>query len=381
MPTRDFNTPRGRVRISSPEATAFDLVGRPERSGGLDHVITVLAELAEELQSQPLASPVHPCRRFPGRSGWVTSWIFSASPKKRAASPRFVEREAHETVPLAPGGEAAGTRNARWQVQVNSEVVSDDPAIPLDFIAAWRAWAPWIQSAQVEQDLVLSRALVEIFDRPELSEKLAFRGGTALNKLFLEPAVRYSEDIDLVQLAWTDRTGFRQLAPMPRALDRSTQANPGGGTGHPDLSVPDGRSAPLAPATQDQDQHSRALYTVLGLETRTRRVESPWFRGSAEIPTYSLAELLGTKLRALFQRKKGRDLFDLWWVGRHAPFDPQAVVHCFERYLAKEDRRVSRAEFEANLIGKLSDPAFLPLTSDHCYPSGFLGTAIKLPNS
>ena len=71
--------------------------------------------------------------------------------------------------------------------------------IPADFITEWRSEAPWVESSQVEQDLVISRALVEIFDDDRLTEALAFRGGTALYKLHLTPGPRYSEDIDLVQ--------------------------------------------------------------------------------------------------------------------------------------------------------------------------------------
>jgi Nucleotidyl transferase AbiEii toxin, Type IV TA system len=71
--------------------------------------------------------------------------------------------------------------------------------IPHDYITGWRAEAPWVQDFQVEQDLVISRALVEIFSHPLLHESLALRGGTALYKLHLKPAARYSEDIDLVQ--------------------------------------------------------------------------------------------------------------------------------------------------------------------------------------
>ena len=71
--------------------------------------------------------------------------------------------------------------------------------IPFDYITEWRAEAPWIDDAQVEQDLVISRALVEIFSHPVLAEALALRGGAALSKLQLRPPARYSEDIDLVQ--------------------------------------------------------------------------------------------------------------------------------------------------------------------------------------
>lgn len=72
--------------------------------------------------------------------------------------------------------------------------------IPRDYITEWRAHAPWVQDFQVEQDLVISRALVAIFNHPVLAKSLAFRGGTALHKLHLKPAARYSEDIDLVQI-------------------------------------------------------------------------------------------------------------------------------------------------------------------------------------
>ena len=72
--------------------------------------------------------------------------------------------------------------------------------IPRDHITEWRARAPWVEDSQVEQDLVISRALVEIFSHPHLRESLAFRGGTALYKLHIDPPARYSEDIDLVQI-------------------------------------------------------------------------------------------------------------------------------------------------------------------------------------
>ena len=64
--------------------------------------------------------------------------------------------------------------------------------IPRDFITEWRKEAPWIQDFQVEQDLIVSRAMVNIFSNPVLRKALAFRGGTALYKLYVKPAARYS---------------------------------------------------------------------------------------------------------------------------------------------------------------------------------------------
>ena len=71
--------------------------------------------------------------------------------------------------------------------------------ISLAYIREWRQNVPWLRNDQVEQDLIICRALVEIFTHPDLKEHLAFRGGTALFKLHL-PLLRYSEDIDLVQV-------------------------------------------------------------------------------------------------------------------------------------------------------------------------------------
>lgn len=64
--------------------------------------------------------------------------------------------------------------------------------IPHDYITEWRHRAPWTQDVQVEQDLIISRALIEIFSRKLLGDNLAFRGGTALYKLYLRPLIHGS---------------------------------------------------------------------------------------------------------------------------------------------------------------------------------------------
>lgn len=54
MPTRIFKTPRGPINVSTPEATALDLVTYPHQCGGLSQVTTVLQELTEYIQIEPL---------------------------------------------------------------------------------------------------------------------------------------------------------------------------------------------------------------------------------------------------------------------------------------------------------------------------------------
>ena len=80
--------------------------------------------------------------------------------------------------------------------------------IPAQNIVAWGNLVPWTEPRQIEQDLIISRALVEIFSDPMLREALRFRGGTALNKLHFPAPLRYSEDIDLV------RTSHGRIGPL-----------------------------------------------------------------------------------------------------------------------------------------------------------------------
>lgn len=72
--------------------------------------------------------------------------------------------------------------------------------IPTAEILAWRTEHSWVSNAQVEQDLMICRAIIKLLSRGVVREQPAFRGCTALPKLYLKPAARYSEDIGLVQM-------------------------------------------------------------------------------------------------------------------------------------------------------------------------------------
>lgn len=119
---------------------------------------------------------------------------------------------------------------------------------------------------------------------------------------------------------------------------------------------------PVTPMRLKVVINTREHFTVLGFERVGFVVENPWFRGGADVLTYPLEELLGTKLRALYQRRKGRDLFDLAEALQRLPgLDLLKIVDCFNRYVDNNGRQISRAEFESNLARKLKDAVF---TSD-----------------
>ena len=75
---------------------------------------------------------------------------------------------------------------------------------------------------------------------------------------------------------------------------------------------------------------------------------------------YDIHEMLGTKLRALFQRRHGRDLFDLYWALTLAkpPVAPAQVIESFQYYLKLEGSIAGRSEFIGLLDGHLADCGF-----------------------
>ena len=231
--------------------------------------------------------------------------------------------------------------------------------IPRANITAWRRTAPWPDNAQVEQDLVLSRALVELFGRPGIADLAAFRGGTALHKLFFDPPGRYSEDIDLVQ---RDAGPIGPLVSEVRAALDPWLGVPKWKAGHGRFTLYYRFDTTFAPVVQMRvkiEINTREHFAVHGFTTRQVVVANPWFSGTARVSTYTLSELLGTKLRALYQRKKGRDLFDLALGLDHPELDPDRLVAAFDRYMGVGETPVSRAQFEANMAAKMADPAFL----------------------
>ena len=231
--------------------------------------------------------------------------------------------------------------------------------IPRDYVTEWRKEASWIQDFQVEQDLVISRALVEIFSRPVLHDALAFRGGSALYKLHLKPAARYSEDIDLVQ------TRAEPAGPTMEQL-RSV-LDPW--LGKPQWKQTEGRitfayrfdseDIPPIRLRLKVEINSREHFSVYGLKEAPFAISSRWFEGSCNIHSYELDELLGTKMRALYQRKQGRDLFDLAVALKHPSVDPTRIVAAFSEYMDREGHTVTRAQFEHNFALKLRDPQFM----------------------
>ncbi|GHU79127.1 hypothetical protein FACS1894145_2600 [Bacteroidia bacterium] len=241
--------------------------------------------------------------------------------------------------------------------------------IPEIAITEWNEIVPWFSKKNVEQDLLICRALVAIYNDEFLASRLAFRGGTALHKLYLQPQPRYSEDIDLVQImpenvgAILDK--LREvLSFLGKAIVKQKKNN------NTMVFRMDSTFPPVAPIRLKVEINCKEHFNVLGLVKIPFSVNNQWFSGDCEITTYQLDELVGTKLRALYQRKKGRDLFDLHRALENPNLNPDNVVKCYRDYISFSDgESPSKAVYLANMEEKMQEEIFLNDTQGLLRPS------------
>ena len=99
-------------------------------------------------------------------------------------------------------------------------------------------------------------------------------------------------------------------------------------------------------------------FQVLPLRVEKFEVQSEWFNGSADIITYEIDELMATKLRALYQRRKGRDLFDVWYVTKQKLIDLDRVFEIYSKYCANDNTHIRGEDFLKNLALKKNHPDF-----------------------
>lgn len=222
--------------------------------------------------------------------------------------------------------------------------------IPETYLLEWHQKAPWRNLHMVEQDLILNRVLCCIYSHPLLSKKLIFRGGTALNKIYITPPARYSEDIDFVQ---------KNAEPIGETLNTIRDVLQDW-LGDPAWLLTE-RSAKLFYKYTNIEGFTSKIkieinttehFNVLPICEAPLSTHSGWFTGDCTLKTYALEELMATKLRALYQRRKGRDLFDLWFVFNNTPADLKKTLTVFKAYAAYGKLEISADLFKKNLDKK-----------------------------
>lgn len=125
VPIRTFNTSRGALKVSTPEATAIDLAGYPEHIGGLDQVATILAELAGEIDASALAEAATTAPiTWVQRLGYILELVEAEN--VAAGLKEYVDQHAREYTMLIPGGSNEGGQRLRdWKLVVNAKLDPD----------------------------------------------------------------------------------------------------------------------------------------------------------------------------------------------------------------------------------------------------------------
>lgn len=231
--------------------------------------------------------------------------------------------------------------------------------IPQRYIIEWANYVSWSEPRQVEQDLIITRALLDLYSDPLIRKSLAFRGGTALNKIVFNPPSRYSEDIDLVQILpegigptinriqdilepWLGKPKNKDFSAICSVLYYKTISEDG------------------FPIKIKVEINTREHLCIMGFKEYPFKSISSWAPGNALITSYAIEELLGTKMRALYQRRKGRDLYDLYVALTTLDnLDIKAMVHCFGEYTSDQSQRISKKNFLTNMDQKLKSEIFL----------------------
>ncbi len=241
-------------------------------------------------------------------------------------------------------------------------------------VLAHQAKAPWPALYQVEQDLLLCRAMVAIFNDDFLRKQVAMRGGTVLHKVHLAPASRYSEDIDLVVVGERPEEHIR--AALGRVL-RDVLGRPKA-WGWESLKLAarnlarPSRLLRVVYEVPSVSEPGRTLSIEVEANVTERLAHRPMlpvpfsvpFRDatlSTTIVSFDIHEMMGAKMRALFQRKKGRDLFDLYWALTAPSVEtvvPVEIIRSFQHYMAQEGTVVPRQEFLHQLELRLADAGF-----------------------
>ena len=224
-----------------------------------------------------------------------------------------------------------------------------------NIILNWKKNAPWRNLEMVEQDLILNRALISLYNDKKIRDSLIFRGGTALNKIYLKPASRYSEDLDFVQkdrempgeiieavrtaLDWLGKANYSQTEQCVKLVYRYNSINN------------------LKMRLKIEINVSEHLQVMDASETPFE-FKSDWFSGNCLILINPFEELMATKIKALYQRRKGRDLFDVWLVFSRNFADIDKSIQIFKKYCEKDEVIISEKMFRKNLELKRLNPDF-----------------------
>ena len=222
----------------------------------------------------------------------------------------------------------------------------------------WNNVVAWDINIEVEQDLVLACFIVEAANDPLLSQAVVLKGGTCLNKIWLDHPWRYSEDLDY-QLAHDS-----DIKEITKALQRI-------GDGFGFSRINHDSNVWLAHVFMvDQslegdrlrikvDVEKKPLHLEASVSQKEFQVDNPWFRGNASVLSISSQEILASKVIAIYQRRQPRDLFDIWAALRTELVAMEDIAAAFERYRPLNPEHWTSRQAARSLIERINEQEYI----------------------
>jgi len=234
--------------------------------------------------------------------------------------------------------------------------------IPYDTITAWSTVHAWPTREQVEQDLLLSQAICEISNNPFLGKELVIRGGTAFHKIFLPKSYRYSEDLDYVRVTQGGIADItKHLTEIGKSLGYSVKTKIGM---YPKIYYRSTMQTGL-PLRIKIEINTYERSPALPLTYIEHTIDSDWYQGTAQVQIFQPEELIATKIRALYQRSKGRDLYDIWLALCVLQLDTDLITQAFTPYRpAGFTSKLAIRNLEEKLANSDFRNDILPLVTD-----------------
>ncbi len=170
--------------------------------------------------------------------------------------------------------------------------------------------------------------------------------------------MRYSEDIDLVQIKSEPIkqtiTAIRRQLKFLGTPSVKQKAN-----NNTLVYRFESEKPPVINLRLKIEINCREHFTVLGYKQIGHTIKNTWANGSFNLIGFEIEEMLGTKMRALYQRKKGRDLFDLYYALTNMDLDTDTLIKCYKEYMAYSvSMPPTRKQYIRNVEEKLKDPDF-----------------------
>ena len=222
-----------------------------------------------------------------------------------------------------------------------------------DAITAWSIDHPWPDTSQIEQDLLLSMAICEISNDDLLKNELVLRGGTAFHKLFMPTPFRYSEDLDYIRTSsggigdvmkeltsLGKRIGFdvsTKIGMYPKVYWRYTSEN----------------GIPSRIKIEINTYEREPKFNFINI---VHQVDSIYYTGHSSIKTLEIEELIASKIRALYQRSKGRDLYDIYLALDYLHVNTDKIIEAFTVY---KPENITKELLLSNFRTKMEDYQFL----------------------